>query len=136
MIRSRGICPVCTGEFALRKDGMVGAHAGGRCDGARRAPAERPPSVRLADFDVRWSGVDSTTPAGHVLATGVDALGRVLVCLYEGSEPSDDTFKGSVVLPPADRLGATTTAYGRFGGYVVGSGDQTSQLARLAAHQQ
>ncbi|MGW2657024.1 hypothetical protein ACWC1D_25630 [Streptomyces sp. NPDC001478] len=91
--------------------------------------------MRLADLDAHWSGVDSTTPAGHVLVTGVDTLGRVRVCLYEGSEPSDDTFKGSLVLPPKDRLGSATTAYGRFGGYVVGSGDQTSQLARLAVCQ-
>ncbi|MFD9868540.1 hypothetical protein ACFXI8_27225 [Streptomyces niveus] len=95
-------------------------------------------AIRLADLDIRWTGTDSTTPDGHVLVLGTDRLGSLRLCLYAGATPSDDRFRGSLLIPP-DRhqqahMPTRTTAYGPRGAWVTSNGDQTSMLARLANH--
>ncbi|MFJ1647997.1 hypothetical protein [Streptomyces sp. NPDC088258] len=88
-------------------------------------------AIRLADLDIRWTGTDGTTPDRHVLVLGVDILGNTRLCLYAGDSPADDAFRGSLVIPPPDRLGGMV-AYGPTGAHVTSLGDQTSMLARLA----
>jgi hypothetical protein len=94
--------------------------------------------IHFADLDVDWIGVDSTTPEGHVLATGTDRAGLLRVCLYAGDKPSDDAFRGSLLIPPDGHtqqyLPSQTTAYGPGGGFVTNIGDQAAMLARLASH--
>ncbi|GES27868.1 hypothetical protein AB0G60_02900 [Streptomyces angustmyceticus] len=85
---------------------------------------------RLANMDVRWSGVDDTTPPGHCLATGMDPLG-VRVWLFKGDRPSDDGFCGSLLIPSS----GPAVGYGPTGAYVTSSGDHTAMLARLAKEQ-
>ncbi|MGW9401462.1 hypothetical protein [Streptomyces sp. NPDC055642] len=93
-------------------------------------------SIRLADLTVRWTGTDSTTPAGHVLVLGVDSLGVLRLCLYKGSQPDDATFRGSLLIPAEGHnqrhLPTRTTAYGPTGAFVTCHGDQTAMLQRLA----
>ncbi|MFD5899060.1 hypothetical protein [Streptomyces sp. NPDC060366] len=92
--------------------------------------------IRLDDLNIRWTGTDSTTPDGHVLVLGTDRLGSLRVCLYVGAAPSDDHFRGSLLIPPDGHqqahMPARTTAYGPTGAWVTSIGDQTSMLARLA----
>ncbi|MFF6966278.1 hypothetical protein ACFY9G_23285 [Streptomyces anthocyanicus] len=92
--------------------------------------------IKLADLNVRWTGVDSTTPAGHVLVLGVDPLGVLRLCLYKGSQPDDAAFRGSLLIPPdghqQSHLPRRTTAYGPGGAFVTSSGDHTAMLQRLA----
>lgn len=87
-------------------------------------------AIRLAELDIRWTGTDDTTPEGHVLVLGIDSLGNTRLCLYVDS-PSDDAFRGSLLIPPDDRLSGTA-AYGPTGAHVTSRGDQASMLARLA----
>ncbi|MFE9252901.1 hypothetical protein [Streptomyces sp. NPDC007088] len=95
-------------------------------------------SIRLADLTTNWSGVDSTTPDGHTLVTGLDSAGHLRVCLYRGGTPSDSGFRGSLLIPPDGHdqrfLPTRTTAYGPCGAFVTSVGDHTSMLARLANH--
>ncbi|MFE1473534.1 hypothetical protein ACFW6N_06765 [Streptomyces cyaneofuscatus] len=88
-------------------------------------------SINLADLNIRWTGTDDTTPNGHVLVLGTDSVGNLRLCLYEGTEPDDAKFRGSLLIPPMGRPGGTV-AYGPAGGHVTSIGDQTSMLARLA----
>ncbi|KOX32807.1 MULTISPECIES: hypothetical protein [Streptomyces] len=93
-------------------------------------------AIKLADLNARWAGVDSTTPAGHVLVLGVDQLGMLRLCLYKGSQPDDAAFRGSLLIP-ADghtqrHLPSRTTAYGPTGAFLTSHGDQTAMLRRLA----
>lgn len=83
---------------------------------------------RFADLDLKWTGVDDTTPDGHVIATGFDSLGNIRVFLWAGDAPSDDAFRGSLLL----KDGRVAGAYGPRGAWVASSGDQTALLARLA----
>ncbi|MFG3127368.1 hypothetical protein ACGFZU_06660 [Streptomyces tendae] len=93
-------------------------------------------AIKLADLNVRWTGADSTTPAGHVLVLGVDSLGLLRLCLYKGSRPDDAAFRGSLLIPPEghqqSHLPARTTAYGTGGAFVTSNGDQAAMLRRLA----
>ena len=93
-------------------------------------------AIKLADLDVRWTGTDSTTPAGHVLVLGVGPLGVLRLCLYKGSQPDDAAFRGSLLIPPDGHnqrhLPTRTTAYGPTGAFVTSQGDQTAMLHRLA----
>lgn len=86
---------------------------------------------RLADMDVRWSGVDDTTPPGHCLASGLDPHGNVRVWLFKGVEPSDEGFRGSLLIPSS----GPAVGYGPTGTFVAGHGDHTAMLARLAKEQ-
>lgn len=88
-------------------------------------------SIRLAELDIRWTGTDDTTPEGHVLALGVDSVGNCRLCLYEGAEPDDAAFRGSLLIPPMNGTGGAV-AYGPAGAHVTSIGDQTTMLARLA----
>ncbi|CAL9649194.1 hypothetical protein [Streptomyces sp. enrichment culture] len=93
-------------------------------------------AIKLADLNVRWTGADSTTPAGHVLVLGVDRLGALRLCLYKGSQPDEVAFRGSLLIPPDGytqrHLPSRTTAYGPTGAFVTSHGDQTAMLQRLA----
>ncbi|WP_228994326.1 hypothetical protein [Streptomyces sp. DH8] len=93
-------------------------------------------SIRLADLDIHWTGTDDTTPDGHVLVLAIDNAGVLRLCLYAGDTPSDDQFRGSLLIPPEGHkepfLPTRTTAYGPGGAWATSSGDQTSMLARLA----
>lgn len=93
-------------------------------------------SIRLADLDIHWTGTDTTTPTGHVLALAIDGTGLLRLCLYAGDEPADEGFRGSLLIPPEGHgqrsLPTRTTAYGPGGGYFTSTGDQTSMLAQLA----
>ncbi|MFI2078594.1 hypothetical protein [Streptomyces triculaminicus] len=89
------------------------------------------PAIRLTNFNIHWTGVDDSTPPGHVLALGTDHLGNFRLCLYQGNEPTDEGFCGSLLIPP-DGSNSKTIAYGPRGGYVTSSGDEASMLARLA----
>ena len=93
-------------------------------------------AIKHADLNVRWTGVDSTTPVGHVLVLGVDQLGLLRLCLYKGSQPDDAAFRGSLLIPPDGHtqrhLPSRTAAYGPGGAWVTSSGDQTAMLRRLA----
>ncbi|CAK7288557.1 hypothetical protein [Streptomyces misionensis] len=95
-------------------------------------------TVRLADLTPVWSGTDDTTPAGHVLVHGIDSAGLHRLCLYAGDTPSDDAYRGHLLIPPdnhgQDFLPSRTTAYGPGGAYVTSTGDHTFMLARLADH--
>ncbi|MFJ9037974.1 hypothetical protein ACIRF8_15445 [Streptomyces sp. NPDC102406] len=94
-------------------------------------------AINLADLDVRWTGTDSTTPAGHVLVLGVDSLGVLRLCLYKGTQPDDNAFRGSLLIPldghGQRHLPIRTTAYGPTGAFVTSVGDQEAMLHRLAA---
>jgi hypothetical protein len=59
-------------------------------------------TVRLADLTALWTGTDSTTPAEHVLVHGVDSTGIHRLCLYAGDTPSDDAYRGHLLIPPDD----------------------------------
>lgn len=88
---------------------------------------------RLADVDVRWSGIDDTTPPGYCLADGFDKAGNRRLWLFGGAEPSDEGFRGSILLP-ADPAGVSV-AYGPTGVYVRSSAwghDTTAMLTWLA----
>lgn len=93
-------------------------------------------AIKLAELTVRWTGTDSTTPAGHVLVLGVDRLGLLRLCLYKGAQPDDAAFRGSLLIPPdghqQSHLPTHTTAYGPGGAFVTSTGDQTAMLLRLA----
>lgn len=95
------------------------------------------PHIRLADLTLSWAGTDGTTPKGHTLAVGTDRAGLLRVCLYAGDTPSDNAFRGSLLIPPDNHqqrfLPDRTTAYGPGGGFVTSIGDHTAMLARLAA---
>lgn len=83
---------------------------------------------RLADLDLRWTGTDSTTPAGHVIAVGYDPLGNLRTFLWAASTPSDETYCGSLLM----REDRPTIAYGPRGSYITSTGGQTTQLDLLA----
>ncbi|MEW2070021.1 hypothetical protein [Streptomyces sp. NPDC007346] len=93
-------------------------------------------SIRLADLDIRWTGTDDTTPAGHVLVLAIDNAGLLRLCLYAGDAPADDQFRGSLLIPPEGHkqsfLPTRTTAYNAGGGWVTCFGTQDSMLAQLA----
>ncbi|EFE65785.1 predicted protein [Streptomyces viridosporus ATCC 14672] len=93
-------------------------------------------AIKLAGLDIRWSGMDSTTPVGHVLVLGVDSLGVLRLCLYKGSQPDDAAFRGSLLIPSDGHsqrhMPTRTTAYGPTGAFVTSHGDQTAMLQRLA----
>lgn len=93
-------------------------------------------AIALTDLDIRWTGIDSTTPGGHVLVLGVDSRGALRLCLYAGDRPDDGAFRGSLLIPPDGHtqrhLPARTTAYGPTGAFVASSGDHTAMLQRLA----
>lgn len=86
---------------------------------------------RLSEVDVRWSGVDDTTPPGHCTAAGLDPLGNLWVWLFEGTEPSDEGYKGNLLLPKPDGA-PLLTAYGARGAYARSGHDQTELLQYLA----
>jgi len=90
-------------------------------------------AFRLADVGVRWSGVDDSTPPGCCLAHGVDKLGNHRLWLFDGAEPSDKGFLGSVLLP-ADPAGVSV-AYGPTGVYVRSSawGHDTAAMLKWLA---
>ncbi|RZF02918.1 hypothetical protein [Streptomyces albidoflavus] len=94
--------------------------------------------IRLADLRIHWTGVDDTTPKGHVLVSATDSTGSLRLCLYAGTVPSDDSFRGSLLIPSDNHgqnfLPSQTTAYGPTGAFVSTHGDQTDMLARLARH--
>jgi hypothetical protein len=85
------------------------------------------PQFRLADLDLRWTGIDGNTPAGHVVAVGLDPLGNTRVFLWRGDQPADDQFVGSLLIRDH-----ATIAYGQRGSFVGAHGDQASLLTRLA----
>lgn len=86
---------------------------------------------RLADLDIRSVGTDDHTPAGHVSALGLDPLGNFRVFLYEGTEPADDRFVGSLLIPK--NIGQPTIAYGSRGEYVTSSGSEAEKFTKLVA---
>lgn len=75
----------------------------------------------LAEVDVRWTGVDDSTPPGCCLANVRDQLGNYRLCLFRGAEPSDDGFLGSILIPT--RAGVVAVAYGPTGAYVTSNAD-------------
>lgn len=83
----------------------------------------------LAEQDVRWSGVDDTTPPGHCIASGLDPVGNLRVWLFASDEPSDDTYRGNILLPKS--VGSAATAYGPTGAYVKSGFDSTELLQHL-----
>lgn len=93
-------------------------------------------TVRLADLTLVWTDTDDTTPAGHTLVHGVDSRGIHYLCLYAGDTPSDDAYRGHLLIPPDNHsqqhLPTHTTAYGPGGAFVTSIGDHTAMLARLA----
>lgn len=93
-------------------------------------------AISLADLDINWSGIDSTTPDGHVLVLGVDSRSVLRLCLYAGDRPDDGAFRGSLLIPPdghnQQHLPTRTTAYGPGGAFVTSIGDHTAMLHRLA----
>jgi len=84
------------------------------------------PQFRLAQLDLRWTGTDDTTPAGHVIATGLDPLGNVRTFLWAGDQPDDANYRGSFIHSSWE-----ATAYGPDGGYVRGHGDSSDMLTAL-----
>lgn len=94
-------------------------------------------TFHLAEVHVRWSGVDDTTPPGCCLANGVDALGNNRLWLFNGPEPTDDGYLGSIILPSTP--GGVAVAYGPTGVYVRSSawGHSLADLLKwLAEHQE
>lgn len=86
---------------------------------------------RIADMDVRWSGIDDTTPPGHCLAVGFDRSGVGWVWLFYGPEPSDDGYRGKVLLPK-DSTSESVPSYGPTGAYLRSGRDQANLLKRIA----
>lgn len=84
------------------------------------------PQFRIADLDLHWTGVDDATPPGHIIANGYDPVGNLRVFLWEGDRPTDDNYRGSLIL--TDR---SATAYGPRGGYVKGIGGHAELLVAL-----
>lgn len=89
------------------------------------------PQFRLADLDIRWTGTDSNTPAGHVTTTGFDPLGNYRVFLYEGDQPDDEHYVGSILIPKA--ANQPSIAYSSGGGFAGASGTEAEKLAKLVA---
>lgn len=93
-------------------------------------------TLRLADLTIAWSSTDATTPAGHVLVSGVDPTGLHSLCLYASDTPNEHAYRGHLLVPPDNHnqrfLPARTTAYDPGGAYVTSVGDRTALLARLA----
>lgn len=85
---------------------------------------------RLADMDVRSVGVDDLTPPGHCIATGLDPIGNLRVWLFAGSEPSDEGYRGNILIP--ENTEGVILAYGPRGSYVQSGRDQAELLKRLA----
>ncbi|PRX91946.1 hypothetical protein [Allonocardiopsis opalescens] len=85
---------------------------------------------RLVDIDIRWSGRDSNTPDGCIIATGLDPHGNLRTFLYRGDEPSDGGFLGSILYPEPGA--GTPLAYGPRGGWVPCGGGEAAMLVRLA----
>jgi hypothetical protein len=85
---------------------------------------------RLSEVAVRWSGTDDNTPDGHCIATGKDTLGNHRVWLFTGDEPSDDGYRGNILVPAS--AGVILTAYGPTNAYVASGWDEAKLLNRLA----
>ena len=87
------------------------------------------PQFRLAALDLRWTGTDSNTPEGHVVATGFDSLGNYRVFLYAGAEPNDEQYVGSILIPKD--VNKQALAYGPGGGLVTSRGNEGEKLTAL-----
>lgn len=87
------------------------------------------PQFRLADLDLRWAGTDSNTPEGHVVVIGFDPVGNYRVFLYAGTEPIDEHYVGSILIP--QNIKKQAIAYGARGGYVTSSGGEAEKLTAL-----
>lgn len=87
--------------------------------------------VRCSEIAPIWVGVTSTTPPGHCIIDGTDALGRRNITLYAHVTPTDESYRGRVQLA-ADGLSSTHLAYNLRGTF-AGSGPEVGPLlARLA----
>lgn len=86
---------------------------------------------RLNENDIRWSGIDDTTPPGHCIAVGTDRWGKVRIWLFEGTEPSNEHYRGSITIP-APGESSLIYAYGPTGAYARSGFDQTYLLQHLA----
>jgi len=89
-----------------------------------------PARFRVADATITWHGTDDTTPPGHVIATGSDSLGSCYLWLFKGSEPTEEAFVGSILIP--HRAGQIPIAYGKGGGFAGTVADTKDALAKLA----
>lgn len=87
------------------------------------------PQFRLDQLDIRWTGVDSNTPDGHVAATGFDPMGNYRLFLWAGQQPNDDHYVGSILIP--QDINRQAIAYGARGGFVTSSGMEAEKLAAL-----
>ena len=74
--------------------------------------------MKLSEMTFSWTGVDDDTPSGHVLAIGKDKLGNIRLFLFAGEVPTDEGFRGSVLVPPPESPRGQI-AYGRSGTYVA-----------------
>lgn len=90
-----------------------------------------PAKFRAADATINWHGTDDSTPPGHSIATGTDSLGTAYLWLFEGNQPTDEAFVGSVLIPT--RAGQAPTVYGRGGGFAGTAPDTKAALEKLAA---
>ncbi|MEV7154900.1 hypothetical protein AB0N77_09775 [Streptomyces misionensis] len=90
-----------------------------------------PAKFLAAHCTINWHGTDDDTPPGHSVATGTDAFGTPYLWLFEGEEPTDDAFVGSISIPVVHDQ--SPLAYGRGGGYVGTVDNFRDALARLAA---
>ncbi|MGW7504437.1 hypothetical protein [Streptomyces albidoflavus] len=90
--------------------------------------------IRLADLDIHRTETDEITPEGHVLVTALDRSGLLRICLYEGAEPSDENYRGCLIVPrgsqPQDS--SRIKAYDAEGAFVTSDGDNKAKLACLA----
>jgi hypothetical protein len=55
------------------------------------SPTDLPPG-----FAPYWSGIDSTTPAGYMISTGLDSLGRLVTALLRGTDPATAVYLGHI----------------------------------------
>lgn len=74
------------------------------------------PASYTDDCTLRWHGTDDNTPPGHTIAIGVDTLGTAYLWLFQGTEPTVEAFRGSIMVP--SRLQTVPVAYNRRGGFI------------------
>lgn len=89
-----------------------------------------PAEFRAAEATINWHGIDGTTPPGHSIATGTDGLGTGYLWLFQGDEPTEEAFIGSVLIPT--RAGQMPVAYEQGGRFAGTAPDTKAALVRLA----
>lgn len=89
------------------------------------------PARYTNDCVLYWHGVDETTPPGHTVGIGRDAVGTLYLWLFKGQDATEEAFRGSINIP--NRPGAMPVAYDSRGSFAGIAPDARSAFARLVS---